>query len=649
MPTEKPPLLSSSPSPTGKALRILSNLKPRWAWATLAAGLPFLLVRPHVHGCGGALLWLFSLPFWVGLVALALAGALWLWRRLLFKVSRRLWTILILVFVLPGLAFIVLFLSIGWLGLGAQANRSFQGNLQNFETALRQAAQEPQDPLALQSLQPMGGGWIKTAQALPKGITPKFVGLVYDTGPQAGNGPIPCLRAVTDQKGGYRLLNMDLNRLTSSGRSLWGGRVHYRLEWAGVNPSGALAETRSHSAGERKPAVTAWIEGEASRTTGLLSPFKLPAVSLRVLDWRTGQPMLLTATPETSLYDLYLGFASGRDQGALSGEALEAILVVGLLVLGLGILQVITLLMGLVLARQLGGSVDSLAKGVGRLSLGDFSVRIRPRTRDQVGELTRAFNDMARRLEQADVERCAALRMEEELKLAREVQMRLLPDLERLRLPGAVHASILPAREVAGDYYDVLRLQDGSVAFLIADVSGKGTSAAFYAAETKGVLAALDKVRLGPREVAERINEIWWESHPRSLFMTLAYGRFDPHSGVFSFIRAGHPPAFLRRADATVERLLPRGMGVGLSLDRFLPGLELCEGRLEPGDALVFFTDGLTEAQDCQGAFYGEERLRLLLGGPCLDLPVGLLADVKVFTGEEPLQDDLTLLVLRRG
>lgn len=621
-------------------------MRPRWAWISLAVGLPFWVARPFVHGCAGAVVWTLALGFWVGLLALALAAFLWLWRRLLFKVSRRLWTILILVFVLPGLAFTVLFLALGWLGLGAQASRSLQGNLQNFEAVLRHAAQEPQDALALQSLQPLGGGWLRSARTLPKGLDSRFVGLVYDLGPQPENGPLPCLRAVTSRDSGYRLLSMSLSRLTTAGRSLWGGRVHYRLEWADAAETSRIDPKEAK---EAKAPVAAWIEGEATEGSGLSRPFFLPAVSLRVVDWRSGRPMVLTATPETSLYDLYLGFGSGQDRGNLSGEALEAILVVALLVLGLGILQVLAMLTGLVLARQLGNAVDALSKGVRRLSNGDFSARIRPRTRDQVGELTRAFNDMARRLEQADEERHLAFRMEEELRVAREVQMRLLPDLDRLKLPGSIHASILPAREVAGDYYDFLRLPDGSVAFLIADVSGKGTSAAFYAAETKGVLAALDKVLLDPREVAGRINEIWWQGHSRSLFMTLAYGRFDPHSGAFSFVRAGHPPAFLRRADLSVERLMPQGLGIGLSLDRFLPGLELCAGRLAEGDALVFFTDGLTEAQDAEGGFYGEDRLARLLESPCLDLPLTILADVKTFIGEHPLQDDLTLLVLRRG
>jgi serine phosphatase RsbU (regulator of sigma subunit) len=217
--------------------------------------------------------------------------------------------------------------------------------------------------------------------------------------------------------------------------------------------------------------------------------------------------------------------------------------------------------------------------------------------------------------------------------------------LEALHVPS-VRATILPAREVAGDYYDVFPLVDGSLAFLIVDVSGKGTSAAFYAAETKGVLSALDKQALGPVEVADRLNAIWCQGHGRRLFLTLAYGTFHPRTGHFRYVRAGHPSAFLRRADGRVSRLHPQGMGVGLSASQFKGALELCEGTLEPGDSLIFYTDGLSEAQAPDDTFYGEDRLKVLLGRPSEDVQASILADVAAFVQGHPLADDLTLLIL---
>ena len=322
-------------------------------------------------------------------------------------------------------------------------------------------------------------------------------------------------------------------------------------------------------------------------------------------------------------------------------------MVVVLALMALATAQVVATILGLVLAWSLGRAVNGLHGGVKRLSLGDFSVRIRPRGRDQVAQLSVAFNEMAARLQEAASEREERLRMEEELRVAREVQMRLLPDLEALNLPS-VRATILPAREVAGDYYDLFPLADGSLAFLIADVSGKGTSAAFYAAETKGVLSALDKQALSPVDVADRLNAIWCQGHGRKLFLTLVYGTFHPRTGRYQFVRAGHPSAFLRRSDGLVQRLHPRGLGVGLSASRFREALELCEGVLDPGDRLIFYTDGLSEAQAPDDSFFGEDRLEALLGQPSEDVQAAILAAVAAFTQGRPLADDLTLLILNR-
>jgi serine phosphatase RsbU (regulator of sigma subunit) len=319
----------------------------------------------------------------------------------------------------------------------------------------------------------------------------------------------------------------------------------------------------------------------------------------------------------------------------LSEGTVKAIVLVVLVLLALALAQAVAAILGLILAWSLGRAVNDLHGGVKRLSLGDFSARIRLRGKDQVAQLASAFNEMAARLQTADSEREERLRMEEELRVAREVQMRLLPDLEALRVPS-VRATILPAREVAGDYYDVFPLADGSLAFLIADVSGKGTSAAFYAAETKGVLSALDKQILGPVEVADRLNAIWCQGHGRHLFLTLAYGTFHPRTGRYQFV------------DARVLRLHPQGMGVGLSASRFKGALELCEGRLEPGDSLVFYTDGLTEGQAPDDSFYGEDRLEALLGMPSEDLQASILADAVAFAQGRCFADDLTLLILTR-
>jgi len=265
-----------------------------------------------------------------------------------------------------------------------------------------------------------------------------------------------------------------------------------------------------------------------------------------------------------------------------------------------------------------------------------------------VGVLARNFNDMAVQLEASRSEREKRLSLEEELRIAREVQMRLLPDLATLDLPARVEATLLPAKEVAGDYYDLFKLEDGHLGFLVVDVSGKGTSAAFYAAEVKGMISALDKAKHGAGEIAARINDLWTKGHRRQVFLTMIYGTLDPATGAFELARCGHPEPLLRHADGRVEVLRSAGLGIGLSAARFREKLEVREGTLAEGDALVICTDGLTEAMDAGGRLYGLDRLEALLRGTQDDLRGAILADVTAFAESSGLQDDLTLLIIRR-
>lgn len=622
-----------------------------WPWAFLVIG-SLLALPPVGSGCAGGLAW-------VGGLWLLLRGLRWIWNKLLFRVSRRLWVILALMSVLPVVALGLMLMALGWLGLGAQVSRSTQQTLAAWEDALKTANQETTDAAALQALRTYGGAWVEHAPQLPDGVPEAFIGMVWaerhDPGLQ-GARKDTYLRAVRQEPGGFRVLSLNLGILGDRAAALAGGQVRFQLapqreskkgkESFKINAGGGRVGQEAPILAGEGQALATWAKGQPLQGAGLFAPFNLPPLAFTLTDWSTGQALILTATPETNLYALFAGFGASERQGMSLGTV-KAIIVVVLVLVLVALAQAFAAILGLVLAWSLGRAVNDLHRGVHQLSQGDFSARIHPRGRDQVAQLSAAFNDMAARLQTASSEREERLRMEQELRVAREVQMRLLPDLEALRMPS-VRAAILPAREVAGDYYDLFPLADGSLAFLILDVSGKGTSAAFYAAETKGVLSALDKQALGPVDVADRLNAIWCQGHDRRLFLTLAYGTFHPRTGRFQFVRAGHPSAFLRRQDGQVVRLHPRGLGVGLSGSRFRDALELCEGSLEPGDSLIFYTDGLTEAQAPDDAFYGEDRLEALLAGPTEDLQTTILADVVAFGEGRPLADDLTLLILKR-
>ena len=635
-----------------------ARLRSLWGAFHFRRHLPWLLLVL------GLVFWAFDAQgrsnalFWIGGLVLAMRGLRWVWDRLLFRVSRRLWMILLLMSVLPVLTLGLLLLSFSWLGLGAQVSRSTQQTLTAWEEALRLANAAPTDPAAVDMLRTYGGAWVQRASTLPAGVSDGFVGIVWTDLPDQAPGQgkkDTYLRAVRKVPGGYRLLTLSLGLLGDRAQSLSGGQVSFRLApqrlTDGVEESiriqvGGKTQAQAPILAGQEETLAQWTMGQPLQGSGLNRPFSLPPLAFTIRDWATGRALVLSATPQTNLYALFAGYRSAERQ-VVSEGAVTAMVVVVVVLSVLMLAQAGATLLGLRLAWSLGRAVNALHGGVRRLTLGDFTTRIAPRGRDQVAQLSTAFNDMAERLQTANAEREDRLRMEEELRVAREVQMRLLPNLESLHMPS-VRAIILPAWEVAGDYYDVFPLLDGGLAFLIADVSGKGTSAAFYAAETKGVLSALDKQALDPLEVADRLNAIWCGGHGRSLFLTLIYGTFHPRTGNFRFVRAGHPSAYLRRGSGEVVRLHPLGMGVGLSASRFRGALELCEGTLEPGDSLHFFTDGLSEAQAPDDSFYGEERLATLLGGPSEDLQTAILADVAVFTQGRPLADDLTLLSLSR-
>lgn len=641
-----------SPAPESKSLRE----RAREAWRAFS----FRRHGPWIALILGLGLWIGTeggcftqMLLWWGGVVLTFRGLGWLWRKMLFRVSRRLWAILGFLSVLPVLGLAVLLISVSWLALGAQVSRATQQNLEAWEQAVRLANSQPSDRDAILALRTHGQAWVTHVKALPKGVKPNFVGLVWDRTPRGegeglhGGNEDSFLLGVHREPGGFRLLRLELSRLGIQSQALMGGAITYRIQPTKEGREAGRKEDGKNYVATRvvEEVLATWVQGERPTGRGLLAPFTLPPQDLPMLEWATGRPLLMNVRPETSLGALFRGYATRERQPFSEGTAIAIAAVVGLLFfIALG--QLVATILGLRMAWSLGGSVDDLHKGVQRLAAGDFGARIRPRTKDQIGNLAESFNAMAAQLQSSLHEREVRMLLEEELRVAREVQTRLLPDVATFGLGAQVQATLLPAREVAGDFYDLHRLPDGRLAFLVADVSGKGTSAAFYAAELKGMVAALGPALADPVEAADRLNAIWCGTHDKRTFITLAFGTFHPATGAFAFVRAGHTPGYLRRLDGTVERLQPRGLGIGLTAKGFRERLDLCEGRLAPGETLLLFTDGLSEAHSPEDALYGDDRIIAVLAGATDPVPA-LLADVAAFTGDGPLADDLTLMVLR--
>ena len=239
-------------------------------------------------------------------------------------------------------------------------------------------------------------------------------------------------------------------------------------------------------------------------------------------------------------------------------------------------------------------------------------------------------------------------RFEQELEVARLIQQNFLPK-ELPELPGwQVAAYYQPAREVGGDFYDVIPLPEGRVGFVVGDVTDKGVPAALVMSATRSVLRASAQRLIEPGTVLERVNDHLCPDMPEKMFVTCLYGVLDPASGLLRFANAGHDVPYVKTADG-VEELRARGMPLGL-----MPGMkyEEKEAVLAPGESVLLHSDGIVEAHDPDREMFGFPRLKETVA----DAPGGqqlidrVLRDLTGFTGPGTEQeDDITMVTLERS
>ena len=377
-----------------------------------------------------------------------------------------------------------------------------------------------------------------------------------------------------------------------------------------------------------------------------------------LLDWSTGARRGRGAV-EYLVHPVvfYRHIARGGDVNLVS-VFLPGLAVIGILFLTI---EAAALVMGFTLAKSITGAVHALFTGTERVGRGDLEHRIRVDTDDQLGELAGSFNAMTGRIADLLTEAAEKRRLEEELRIAREIQMSLLP-AEPAALPGlAVTAACRPAREVGGDYYDFIRLDEHRLGVLVADVSGKGTSAAFYMAELKGVVLSLSRFHQSPRALLIEVNRILSASLDSRTFITMTYAVVDLAARRLTYARAGHTPLIrVPRAPAgppAPEVLAPDGLVVGLQFDgaaeKFAELLEESAFPIGTGDLIALFTDGVTEAMNADSDLFGEERLSRTLAEqvhlPSHELKRRILGDVEAFAGGAEQHDDVTIVLLRVG
>jgi sigma-B regulation protein RsbU (phosphoserine phosphatase) len=326
------------------------------------------------------------------------------------------------------------------------------------------------------------------------------------------------------------------------------------------------------------------------------------------------------------------------------GFGVLVIAVILAVVLGLGMWIVAPI-------RRLAEAVRGLS--VSAMAAGEASVPRVAAGGDEVGDLSRAFESMVGHMrEQVEAltrETQAREAVESELRLARSIQVSLLPTKFPDHPHYALFAMSAPARFVGGDFFDYQVLEDGCVNIVVADVSGKGVPAAMFMAVTRTVLRDLGTGDRQPGEILTRANALLMDANNECMFVTVFLARFDPRTGVLRFANAGHPPPQLIPAAGPVREVATStGTVLGAIENQTFSQGELTLAR---GERLVLYTDGVSEARNSEGAFLAAAGLAQILAAARNHRPDELcravVAQVEAFESG-PRHDDTTVLVLER-
>ena len=359
---------------------------------------------------------------------------------------------------------------------------------------------------------------------------------------------------------------------------------------------------------------------------------------------------IVMSRPSLIMHQLFSTF------GGLATAAVVLMVATGI---GLLIVEIVSVLFGAKLTRSITRAVGDLHEGTRTVQAGDFSHRIPLRTTDQLSELAGSFNNMTERIEYLILEVKEKERLENELEIARDVQSQLFPKepprLKTLELWGGCQ----PARTVSGDYYDFVALGSDRAALAIGDISGKGISAALLMAHIQSALRSQlmhlnnhggngrETGGVSPSSILTILNDHLFASSAPEKYATFFLGVYTD-GGQLIYTNAGHlAPMIVRRGQ--VIRLPGDGFPIGL-----FPGIQYEQHTftLEPGDLLVGFTDGVTEAPNREGVEFGDQRLIELLIRDIekpLDRIAGEIRDsVAAWTSDLERHDDTTLVLARR-
>ncbi|MGA2329284.1 MAG: SpoIIE family protein phosphatase [Bryobacteraceae bacterium] len=388
-------------------------------------------------------------------------------------------------------------------------------------------------------------------------------------------------------------------------------------------------------------------------------------VPLPVAVWeapgQTQNPVLIVVTRYSAVLQTVFGQRGEWTKGF--GPASLALLYILFFAVLFLVVELVAVVIGIRLTRTITRAVHNLYVGTQRVREGVFSHRIEVRGDDQLAELSDSFNRMTENLERLVQVAKEKERLQSELEIAREVQNQLFPKSTPVSKTLRLTAACTPARLVSGDYYDYLNLEDSTIALAIGDVAGKGISAALLMATVQSTMrtqlrAGRDfaaaggnggkQPALSTATLVSRLNQQLYAYTPPEKFATFYFALYDDETGWMNYTNAGHlPPILVHKGVAS--RLEVTGTVVGaFSFSEYGES----SVRLEPGDLLACFTDGITEPENEFGEMFGEDRLTEVVvknsERDTGEIVTVVMDSVRQWTGSPKLQDDMTLLLARR-
>lgn len=598
------------------------------------------------------------------LAGIALLGLLWLlwkaYRSFLYKVGRRLAFSYFLLGVLPIPLVLVLLTVVAYILSGFYLGQLYRDALQGLDTELRTLARERAAVFA-QTGRPLAAdvdgvafayyrkgrrvsGDPRLARTWPAWMEAE-PDAVHFVQPEGGTATL-ATAASREGAGVVALWTGSLDQEISRRGDLWIEITRpddpniVRIEMFGRRLPLRRINREKQEAGESEKFFKHRSRGEGYWDRPLLWWGEM---SGPVHDLATGRMVLnrlsvtLTSTPRTVQRHLFVS------SGEVNSTAWGTLVLFAALLFDV---YVIAALMAIFMIVGLSRAVNRLSQATTAVRAGDFGLRIPVKRRDQIGDLQRSFNEMAAHLESSVAAAAQKEILEKELQIARNVQTSLIPS----NLPtgeGIEFATLFePSAAIGGDYFDVLRLTETEIAVVIADVSGHGLSTGLRMAMLKAALLILIEETRDPEEILRRLDSVVRNSDDRT-FVTATLAIVDLARGTLRLTNAGHPPTYLIRGRQVQEILLP-GSPLG--------GLGHTYGKatvpMEPGDLVVWLSDGLIEAADDESEPFGYDRVAETLaagreGQNATDVRDRLLAAIGRHVGNQPPDDDRTLVVMR--